>query len=263
MFIGFESAGTLGEEARSARRAIPVALFTAVLAIGAFYVLSGYAAAIGFGDNEALAKDGAPWTTLMGKYWGVGWLLALTVLNSMFANLISGVTAQVRVVFAMGREGLIPRRLGVIGVRAVPQAALGCYMALSLAVAVIGGLWIGPLGMYGFAGTIVGLSMVVVYISMSVALVRYYRREHRAEFSAVRHALVPGAAGLLLLLPIYGQLDPLPVGPNRVALILIVAWMAAGVAYLARITTSRPELLSAMGRVWGEEPAQLQPSVGT
>src|SRR4051812_15332976 len=203
MFIGFESAGTLGEEARSARRAIPVALFTAVLAIGAFYVLSGYAAAIGFGDNEALAKDGAPWTTLMGKYWGVGWLLALTVLNSMFANLISGVTAQVRVVFAMGREGLIPRRLGVIGVRAVPQAALGCYMALSLAVAVIGGLWIGPLGMYGFAGTIVGLSMVVVYISMSVALVRYYRREHRAEFSAVRHALVPGAAGLLLLLPIY------------------------------------------------------------
>ncbi|GGO91633.1 APC family permease [Wenjunlia tyrosinilytica] len=259
MFIGFESAATLGEEARSARRAIPIALFTAVLAIGAFYVLSGYTAAVGFGDHGGLAKDSEPWTTLMSKYWGLGWLLALTVLNSMFANLISGVTAQVRVVFAMGREGLIPRRLGVIGARLVPQAALGFYMAFSLSAALIGGVWISPLGMYGFAGTIVGLSMVVVYITMSLALIRFYLREHRAEFSALRQGVVPVAAALLLLLPVYGQLDPLPTGPNRVALFLIVGWMAAGLAYLVWIGASRPDLLSAMGRVWGDEPAEVSP----
>jgi amino acid transporter len=46
-FIGFESAGTLGEETQNARRSIPVALFTAVGVIGLFYVLSGWAAAIG------------------------------------------------------------------------------------------------------------------------------------------------------------------------------------------------------------------------
>ncbi|MEV5574821.1 APC family permease [Spirillospora sp. NPDC052269] len=255
MFIGFESAGTLGEEARSARRAIPIALFTAVLAIGTFYVLSGFAASTGFGEHGALRTDTEPWTTLMHRYWGLGWLLALTVLNSQFANLISGVTAQVRVIFAMGREGLLPRALGTVGHGQVPQAALACYMLVSLAVSLVGGLWIGPLGMYGFAGQIVGVAMVLVYISISVALVRYYLREHRAEFSAVRHGVVPVLAALLLLLPMYGQLVPLPTGPNRVALVLIVVWMVVGLGYLAWIVRNRPTLLDAMGRVWAEDDA--------
>ncbi|MER7498638.1 APC family permease [Nonomuraea pusilla] len=256
MFIGFESAGTLGEEARSARRAIPIALFTAVLAIGAFYSLSGYAASVGFGRSgaQALAADPAPWNTLMNKFWGVGWLLALTVLNSQFANLISGVTAMVRVVFAMGREGFFPRRLGTVDHRHVPQAAIAAYMLFATAFALVAGVWIGPLGVYGFAGTIVGVAMVVIYILMSIALIRFYRGEHRAEFSALKHGVIPGVAALLLLLPIYGQLVPLPEGPNRIALFLIVAWVLGGVAYLVRIERDRPELFTAMGRVWAEEP---------
>ncbi|MFC6878385.1 MULTISPECIES: APC family permease [Actinomadura] len=253
MFIGFESAGTLGEEARSARRAIPIALFTAVLGIGLFYVLAGWSAAVGFGDHKALATDAEPWTTLMHKYWGVGWLLALTVLNSQFANLISGVTAQVRVIFAMGREGLIPRRLGTVGHGQVPQAALACYMVFSMAAALVGGVWIEPLGMYGFAGQIVGVAMVVIYISISVSLIRFYLREHRAEFSVLKHGAVPAVAAVLLLLPIYGQLVPLPTGPNRVALALIVVWLAAGIGYLAWIVRNRPRLLGAMGRVFADD----------
>jgi amino acid transporter len=258
MFIGFESAGTLGEEARSAKRSIPIALFTAVLGIGVFYVLAGYAAAIGIGQPHAAdLSAGDLWDTLMKKYWGVGWLLTLTVLNSQFANLISGVTAQVRVVFAMGREGILPRLLG--GVRGgVPRVALAAYMVFSLLATIVGGIWIGPSSMYGFAGTILGVSMVIVYILMSLALIRFYLREHRAEFSVTRHAVIPAVAALLLLLPLYGQLDPLPTGPNRVALILIVVWMAAGAAYLYWIERSRPQLLSAMGRVFtdDEEPAK-------
>ncbi|MFC5182327.1 APC family permease [Actinomadura harenae] len=260
MFIGFESAGTLGEEARSARRAIPVALFAAVLGIGAFYVLAGFAAATGFGHHGALRTDPEPWTTLTHRYWGLGWLLALTVLNSQFANLISGVTAQVRVVFAMGREGLLPRGLGTVGHGQVPRAALSCSMAVSLALSLTGGLWIGPIRMYGFAGQIVGVAMVLVYISISVALVRYYLREHRAEFSALRHGVVPVVAALLLLLPVYGQLVPLPTGANRVALALVVVWMAAGLGYLGWIVRNRPVLLDAMGRVWAEDDTAAEGS---
>jgi amino acid transporter len=39
MFVGFESAGTLGEETRDPRRNVPLALFFAVGFIGLFYVL--------------------------------------------------------------------------------------------------------------------------------------------------------------------------------------------------------------------------------
>ena len=92
MFVGFESAGTLGEETRNPRRTVPRALLFAVLSIGIVYVLSGYAAAIGFGENHvnALSTDASPWTTLATRFWGADgvWLLTLTVLNSQFANVL-------------------------------------------------------------------------------------------------------------------------------------------------------------------------------
>src|ERR1700730_3954470 len=61
-FIGFESAGTLGEETQNARRSIPVALFTAVGVIGVFYVLSGWASSLGYGSSHvnAFIGDSAP-----------------------------------------------------------------------------------------------------------------------------------------------------------------------------------------------------------
>jgi len=97
MFVGFESAGTLGEETQSAKRNIPIALFTAVIVIGAYYVLAGYVAVVGYGigNTAAFQADGAPWSTLAGNFWGSGlqWVIEITVLNSIFANLLSGCTA--------------------------------------------------------------------------------------------------------------------------------------------------------------------------
>src|SRR5215469_6324017 len=115
-FVGFESAGTLGEETRNARRSIPIALFTAVAVIGVYYVISAWVAALGYGSEhvKSFVNDGTPWITLTKTYWGSGlvWLISLTVLNSIFANLVSGINATVRVLFAMGREGLVSTDLG-------------------------------------------------------------------------------------------------------------------------------------------------------
>jgi amino acid transporter len=144
MFIGFESAGTLGEEAREPRRTVPIALFTAVGVIGIFYVLGGYAAAIGYGQGHVgtLTADGNPLVTLASRYWGVTWIVVITVLNSQFANLISGCSAFVRVLFSMGREGILPRALGTTARGHVPQFALAAYMVFSLAFALGVGLLI-------------------------------------------------------------------------------------------------------------------------
>lgn len=266
MFIGFESAATLGEEARSPKRTIPVALFTGAIVIGLFYVFSGYAVTVGHGAG--LAGDDAPWITLAQHYWSFTWLIALTVLNSQFANLISGTSAAVRILFSMGREGILPSRLGRTGGAGVPRPALAAYMLFSLAFALGMGALLGPLGVYGFAGTILGLVMVVCYILMSIALVRFYRREHRAEFSRVRHLLLPVLTSVLMLLPIYGQVYPLPPWPNNLALALTCAWFLAGVGYLAVIRTRRPALLTAMGRVWedddtsGSDASPVRPAAG-
>ncbi|MCW2509503.1 MAG: family permease [Modestobacter sp.] len=258
MFIGFESVATLGEEAKSARRTVPLALFSAVVVIGAFYVFTAFASANGFADGGALAADASPWSTLAQRFWGGTAILTLTVMASQFANVISGSNAIVRVLFAMGRESILPRALGRTGARQTPVVALGVYMVFSALFALLVGLKYGPYGVYGFAGTVLGLGMVFIYIVMSIGVVRFYLREHRDEFSVVRHGVLPVLTALIMLLPVYGQLHPAPAYPNNLAIWLIVVWMLAGAGYLLYLRARRPEIIGAMGAAF-EDPAEPAP----
>ena len=254
MFVGFESAGTLGEETRNPRRSVPIALFAAVIMVGLVYVLSGYAAAIGFGANHAheLAGDASPWTTLVDSYWGknLGWLFVLTVLNSQFANALSGSNAAVRIVFALGREGILPRRLGTTDKADNPMAAWAAYTIMSAVITFGLGLAMGPLNAYAFLGSILGLGIIVIYILMNIGLTRYFWRKHRSEFSVVRHGILPTVGSLLMLLPIYGQLVPVPAWPYRLVPYLLVAWVVIGVGYFLLLRRRDPQVIDAMGAVW-------------
>ncbi|HVB62799.1 MAG TPA: APC family permease [Ktedonobacteraceae bacterium] len=269
-FVGFESAGTLGEETRNAKRSIPVALFTAVAVIGVFYVLSAWVAAVGYGSSHVhtFVNDGTPWITLTQTYWGSGlvWLVSLTVLNSIFANLVSGINATVRVLFAMGREGLVSRNLGKTTGHGNPSIALTAYMIFALAFALLGSILWTPLGAYGFFGTILGLGIVITYILINLALIIFYRRNYPAEFSIVRHGILPVIASLLMLLPIYGLLWPIPAYPNNLVPYIMLAWIVIGVVYLVFITRRQPQLLDTMGRVMTDETPEMgerQPAAGT
>ncbi len=50
-FVGFESATTLGDEAREPRRTIPRAVMLTTLVVGIFYVIVSYAVTIGYGTS--------------------------------------------------------------------------------------------------------------------------------------------------------------------------------------------------------------------
>ena len=258
MFVGFESAGTLGEETRNPRRAVPRALFFAVILIGIVYVLSGYAAAIGFGENHvhALATAASPWTTLATRFWGADgvWLITLTVLNSQFANVLSGSSAAVRIIFSFGREGIFVRRLGTTNRKDSPVFAWAAYIVFSAVVTFALGAWITPFGAYDFLGSILGLGIIVLYILMNIGLITYFQRHYRSEFSPVRHGVLPILGSLLLLLPIYGQLWPIPPWPYNLVPYLILAWTIGGIGYFWYLARKRPAMVEAMGRVWEPDP---------
>jgi amino acid transporter len=264
MFIGFEAAATLGEEAKRSRRAIPAALFTAVIVIGSFYVLAAYGSSSGFGLSgaEDFAGDTDPWHTLAQTYWGGTALIILTIMASAFANGIAGSNTTVRVLFSMGRESILPNRFGWTSRNGVPQIALATYMLFSLTFALLVGAKYGPFGVWAFCGTLLGLAMVVIYISVSIAVIPYYLRHHRSEFSIVRHGIIPVVSVIVMLLPIYGQLRPLPPYPNSLAVALIPVWMIVGGGYLYYLHTKKPQLVAAMGRVFAaDQPAATTSTV--
>ncbi|MCU1527814.1 MAG: family permease [Frondihabitans sp.] len=252
MFVGFESVATLGEEAKAPKRTIPIALFSAVIVIGLFYVLASYGAAIGYGRSHAgtFAADTNPWATLATKYWGISWALVLTVIASQFANFISGTNAVVRVLFSMGRESILPRILGRTSRRQVPHVALTAYLAFGLIFVFVLGAFLDPLVIYGFCGTILGLGMIIIYILISISVIRFYLREHPSEFRIVRHGILPILTVVLMLLPVYGQISPVPPFPNNLVPYIIVAWMLGGTGYLVYLKRKRQDLVEGMGRVF-------------
>jgi amino acid transporter len=245
-FVGFESAATLGEEARNPSRTIPRALFTGVIVLGLFYIFACYAIVNGFGPAHIgrLQADATPLVTLGKRYWGISWIVSLTILASQFANVVAGSNAAVRIMFSLGRARILPRRLGATDERGIPQVALWTYMAFSLAVTLIVGAIIGPLGVYGLAGTILGIVMVIVYILMNFGVTRFYLRQHRDEFSIWKHGIIPGIASLVMLLPLYGQLVPLPPMPNLIAPCLIGAWIIGAIVYVVVLRRNSPERIA-------------------
>jgi amino acid transporter len=261
-FIGFESAGTLGEETSNPRRNVPRALYLAVTVIGVFYLFWAYASAVGFGRSHvgAFSSDTAPWFTLADRFWanGTDWILLLTVVNSLVAGLIGSSNATVRIIFSLGREGVLPRALGHVDRRQNPTRAATVYIGIALALALIFGVVFGsPFVAFGFFGTTLGLGICVVYIATNVALPRYFWRAHRSEFSVVGHAVVPVVASILILLPIWGQLSPFPAYPNNIAPFVVLAWILIGVGYFLFLERARPEIASTIGRVWNDDEALL------
>jgi amino acid transporter len=267
MFVGFESAGTLGEETKDARRAIPIALFSAVGIIGIFYVLSSYTAAIGFGSaagSHALANDASPFNTLANKNWSssVAWIVSLTVINSQFANVISGSNASVRMIFSLGRERLLPRILARTNAKGSPIAAWIAYASIATVLTLGLGAAMGPLGVYAFMGTALGLGIILIYISINLAFMRWMWVHERNNFSVLRHAVVPVIASLLLLLPIWGQIHPYPAYPISLVPPIVVLLILSGIFYYLYLRSRSPDIVAGMGRVWGDEAAAAEPVSG-
>ena len=113
LFIGFEAAASIGEEAHDPHRSIPIALIGSVALAGLFYLLVTYAAAIGFGVKGAATAwpaDPSPMGTLAQHYVGKGLAttIDLVVLLDSISVAIAFVVAGSRVFFALARDGLLP-----------------------------------------------------------------------------------------------------------------------------------------------------------
>lgn len=57
-------------------------------------------------------------------------------------------------------------------------------------------------------------------------------------------------ASLLLFLPIYGLLYPVPEFPNNLVPYVVLVWILLGVGYLAVMSRRRPEVLETMGKAF-------------
>lgn len=114
-FVGFESAASLGVEARRPFASIPRAIIWTVIVAGVIFLLSTYSQVVGFDSlGQSLTASAAPVNELASRYGidAVGMLLDASIAFSFVACAIASMTALVRLLFSMARDGVLPSSLG-------------------------------------------------------------------------------------------------------------------------------------------------------
>ncbi|MGL5809693.1 MAG: APC family permease [Nocardioides sp.] len=188
LFTGFETAANLGEETDNPGVNIPKAVLYSVLAIAGFYLICTYAQVVGFGfDLDAFgAAAGAPLFALAApSAGGVGSLgllriVELVVILDMLAVLIGCATAGARGLFALARDGRLPKPLAGVSPGGAPSAAglvvLVCYVAAILIT--VGTSWWTIPELPHYFGVFVALSgygsfaMALIYLLMCAGAFR-------------------------------------------------------------------------------------------
>ena len=267
-FIGFEAAAPLAEEAKDPRRTIRLAVIYSCLAIGVFYIITTYAAAVSFGPDRFAefpkAGDGNPWDFLARGAWGAGWVLVfLAVANSAIANANASANAATRTWFAMGRIRLLPQALAHVNPRwRSPDVAVVTQLVVGVGVSLWLGLQYTPLTAFALVGTIVTAVIIAIYMVVNLACLVFYLREGRGEFNWLLHGVVP-VLGIAAFVPAFltavgiqafSFVSALPYPISLVGPVVGI-WYAIGVVILVLLVARRPERLRDTGRVFVEEDA--------
>ncbi len=265
-FIGFEASAPLGEEARRPRWTIPRAVVLSALSIGIFYVICSYAWVIGTGfDNftkDTLAQAN-PWRHLATVFWGGGWVLIFfAIINSALANSNAGVNAATRVIYAMGRNGALPRIFArTHPEHRTPHVAIIAQTILGLAVALLMGWKWGPLTAFSIIAVAVTIVVILVYITVCFSTIVFYRRERPGEFNPWLHGVVPVLGAIAFLPPLWYQYHPLPAYPLRIANWVAIAWVVAGIGVTVFMARTRRQALVNAGRIFVEDDDVAAPVV--
>jgi amino acid transporter len=200
-FVGFEQAPVLAEEARSARRTIPVATYAALGLIAVVYAGAAWAMAAHAGDRRVVAAAARQGPGLL---FGLGggalsqaaqWLF----LSSLFAAALAFHNVVWRYMYALGRENVLPAALGRTGGNNIPKAASLAQSATGLVVIVLyaAGGWDPMTRLFFWLGTTGGFGILLLLALTSVAVIAFFGHDPRGE-SAWRRMIAPALAAVLL-----------------------------------------------------------------
>jgi amino acid transporter len=261
-FAGFEAAAALGEEARNSRRSIPAGMIAVVIVTGVFYLLVVLAETFGAGrhDITGLIRQPSPLGYLTSRYWSpsVLWAIDLVVVLTGLSFVVAVFNAAIRILFAMGREQVLPGSLARLSGRQTPIIAIGCAAALTLILGLPLTYADGGPATFRYLAGAGALSIVLIYLAVNIATIRAFRTEFRDQFRLWRHLVLPSAAAVLFLFPLWGILHPRAYTLVNLLPFVALGWLCIGVIAAGLVRAKRPAGLEAVGRVFA--PAEEQPA---
>jgi amino acid transporter len=232
-FVGFESATTLGSEARDPLKTIPRAVIQSALLSGAIFTVCAYAEVLGFrAAGQDLGASSAPMRVLaeVAGEKSLGILIDIGALVSLFACTLACVTAAARVLLLMAHGGLTHGSLRVTHARneTPGRAVIVTGIAAVLPVAILAARGARGLDVYGWMGSLGTYGFIVAYGLTCLALPRYLRNHGVFRPGA---QVIPGLTCFVMLLALAGNLYPIPEGAYGRLPLIFLGYLALGLLW--------------------------------
>ncbi|MDR6144076.1 amino acid transporter [Microbacterium foliorum] len=203
-FIGFEATVVFSEEAADPHRTIPRAVGIAIATIALSYALGTWAVLLALGPQgiqQAAADDPSGLVLRAAGVVAGPWLVTastILIVTSFIASLIGSLNMFARVVFAMGRAGVLPRWVGRASRTGAPSraaAAIGVGVAGVLLMFLLAGAdLIGVVFSWFLAlGT---AALLVLLVATSVSIIVFFAKNPDLELGVWRVFVLPSIAAI-------------------------------------------------------------------
>ncbi|WP_426103846.1 APC family permease [Massilia sp. TSP1-1-2] len=190
-FIGLDTVATAGEEVKNPTRNVPIGILAALGIVTVFYMLVAFAA---IGAQKASMFEGqeAGLSVILQNVTGKAWpalVLSAGAVISVFSVTLVTIYGQTRILYAISRDGLIPKTFQHVSART--QAPVSNTVIVCLVVGLVAALVDSS-----FLWDMVSMGTLTAFIAVSVAVPVLRAREGEALTKGFRVPfgpyLVPG-----------------------------------------------------------------------
>ncbi|MBG0569174.1 APC family permease [Actinoplanes sp. NEAU-A11] len=260
-FAGVEQSVVYVEESKDPKRTIPVATYVTIAAIGAVYWFGSWVQ-ISAGGPQVIDRASAEGADLFfnqaAAALGQGSLTVGKILlgTGTLAAAIAFHNAITRYMFALGREGVLPRVFGHTTLKGAPRKASLAQTVVALVVLIGYALagWDPLVQLFYWGSTAGGFGVLLLYTVTSVSVVAFFARGARGE-GLWQRLIAPLIATAILLFVTYLAITNLPTlfgvdpgtGPARVVPLAFLVVFAAGTVWGLILRHTKPTVYRGIG----------------
>ncbi|MCT7951063.1 APC family permease [Ancylothrix sp. C2] len=254
-FSGFESATTLGDEAKNPLKTIPLSVLGSTILAGIFFIFMAYVEVLGFSGTTAnLAENEAP-LSFLAQQAGIGFLgeiISLCTLISFFACVLGSINPAARIFFMMARHGLFHNSFGEAHAsNKTPHIAVTmCSLLMFLIPTSLTLFHVKLFESMAYFGTICSFGFLMTYILVSIAAPFYlYKIKKLRPIHLIFSILAVG----FMMIPVLGTtgipgstLFPVPEPPYDAFPYLFLLYLITTCGWFILQRLRSPEIITQM-----------------
>jgi putrescine importer len=242
-YLGFDAISTLAEETHNPTRSVSVAMVVALLIVTVLFIVQAYFAQLIHPSFADLPQEGGAFSIIFSEAGGLGKLggfvvgdalstvLSWAVIVAAIANATDSAGGASRLLFGMGRDGVIPKRIFSY---LHPKTAAPIFNVLIIAILTV------------FAATrdlntilaMINFGALFAFTLVNLAVIGHFviRGGRRSPADLFRYLVLPGV-GAVVILWLWTQLSSIDWlfglrWPSDPAQLIPFGWLILGIVYV-------------------------------